>query len=166
MGHWETVVRIFTEIQTGVAVVGRRKKGKGSLCSVPVQRKKGEAWGVHKTILLHLPSPTIAFLIRRPTQHQKAHFPAAGCGLCTVNLNAITNHSTHLLSPRQKAPVSPLEFCAQRSALICCLSPTTPFQQQRPIERDAAKGSIRLVSPLALYSDLSTCLHGTTHNGL
>jgi len=86
-------------VTAGVAVVGRRKEGEKSVCALSLCKKKikkANPGVCNKTILLHLFSFTIAFLIRRPPLHQKPtrHLPAVG--YARVNSIAIANHSTHL----------------------------------------------------------------------
>ena len=157
------IIRIFTEAQ--VAVVGRRKEGK-SVCAPCLCKEKRRSQGcAQKRFVLSSPSSHHRFPHHR-FPHQTPHFTpethssAAGCGLCKVNSNAITNHSTHLLSPRRKTPLlegyqipcrsaagllSPDFVRANKSRLYPFPSNNSPFQPlQHTIERDASKVSIGL----------------------
>ena len=94
------IVRIFTEIQ-GVQLGGEEKREKSVLWACEEKRR---SQGCAQNDSFFISSLTIAFLIRRLTLHWKQS-SAANCGLCKINSTAITNHSTHLWSPRHKAPL-------------------------------------------------------------
>ena len=154
----ETVVRISTELQWEE---GKREK---SVCALCLCKEKGEAGGVHKKrFVLSSSFPHHCFPHQTPHSTPEANPPAAGYGLCRVNSNAITHHSTHLQSPRQKPPWRVVCGMAQWGMVSLDLRAVLQLQhQQCPIEGDAKESigivffsqGIPQIDPVALAKDV------------